>query len=281
MSTISRTWKTNLYKIRTGLTASSLNIFKAVSSLVGYNWFLDEDDMDSDSATKVPSQQSVKAYVDNTRYTDAVDAMGAKANDNPLNHDRYTDTEADNRVSSGIGTHTSNAAAHHTRYTDTEASDAAEAQLAANDAKTTPVDGDGLPLLDSEAGSTWKLVTWTNAWVQYFKTKADALYVAIAKWTWQITQFDAGSKSGAMTLTSGNGHTQYCTQTGAATDPLAVTWTAGYNQISIKWNDTGASGGPNLTGFALVGTIPASGVYWIVFDNIDSVEVASIGGVFV
>jgi hypothetical protein len=35
-----------------------------MTSLSGAAWFLDEDDMASDSATKVPSQQSVKAYVD-------------------------------------------------------------------------------------------------------------------------------------------------------------------------------------------------------------------------
>lgn len=36
----------------------------ADTSLVGNGYFLDEDDMSSDDATKVPSQQSVKAYVD-------------------------------------------------------------------------------------------------------------------------------------------------------------------------------------------------------------------------
>ena len=35
-----------------------------MTSLAGAAWFLDEDNMASDSATKVPSQQSVKAYVD-------------------------------------------------------------------------------------------------------------------------------------------------------------------------------------------------------------------------
>jgi hypothetical protein len=35
-----------------------------MTSLAGAVWFLDEDAMTSDSATKVPSQQSVKAYVD-------------------------------------------------------------------------------------------------------------------------------------------------------------------------------------------------------------------------
>jgi len=34
-----------------------------MTSLAGAAWFLDEDNMASDSATKVPSQQSVKAYV--------------------------------------------------------------------------------------------------------------------------------------------------------------------------------------------------------------------------
>ena len=34
-----------------------------MTSLAGATWFLDEDDMATDSATKVPSQQSVKAHV--------------------------------------------------------------------------------------------------------------------------------------------------------------------------------------------------------------------------
>lgn len=37
---------------------------QAITSLSGHSWFLDEDDMASDSATKTASQQSIKAYVD-------------------------------------------------------------------------------------------------------------------------------------------------------------------------------------------------------------------------
>lgn len=37
---------------------------QAVTDLSSYSWLLDEDDMSSDDATKVASQQSVKAYVD-------------------------------------------------------------------------------------------------------------------------------------------------------------------------------------------------------------------------
>lgn len=40
-----------------------------MTSLSGAAWFLDEDDMASDSATKVPSQQSVKAHVANGTVT--------------------------------------------------------------------------------------------------------------------------------------------------------------------------------------------------------------------
>ncbi|WP_309381973.1 hypothetical protein [Cerasicoccus frondis] len=36
----------------------------AVTDISTYGWFVDEDDMSSDDATKAPSQQSVKAYVD-------------------------------------------------------------------------------------------------------------------------------------------------------------------------------------------------------------------------
>jgi hypothetical protein len=36
----------------------------AVTNVASYSWVLDQDDMSSDDATKVPTQQSVKAYVD-------------------------------------------------------------------------------------------------------------------------------------------------------------------------------------------------------------------------
>ena len=46
------------------------------TSLAGNSYFLDEDDMSSDDATKVASQQSIKAYVDNT-----LGASGSEAPD--------------------------------------------------------------------------------------------------------------------------------------------------------------------------------------------------------
>lgn len=51
-SAMSRVWAYVLAKIT------------ALTSLVGFGFFVDEDNMASDSAAKVPSQQSVKAYVD-------------------------------------------------------------------------------------------------------------------------------------------------------------------------------------------------------------------------
>lgn len=50
----------------------------AVTSLATAAWLLDEDNMASNSATKVPSQQSVKAYVDNVAGT--FDNLSASAN---------------------------------------------------------------------------------------------------------------------------------------------------------------------------------------------------------
>jgi hypothetical protein len=44
------------------------------TTLVGKSWFLDEDDMSSDDATKVASQQSIKKYVDD--QFDIVAALG-------------------------------------------------------------------------------------------------------------------------------------------------------------------------------------------------------------
>ncbi|TXG77300.1 SGNH/GDSL hydrolase family protein [Patescibacteria group bacterium] len=51
------------------------------SSLAGNGYFLDEDNMASDSATKVPSQQSVKAYVDASKIVALQQGTGAAAFD--------------------------------------------------------------------------------------------------------------------------------------------------------------------------------------------------------
>lgn len=68
-----------------------------MTSLSGAAWFLDEDDMVSDSATKTSSQQSIKAYVDaqigGGGYTDemAQDAVGAMIADTATIDLTYTD----------------------------------------------------------------------------------------------------------------------------------------------------------------------------------------------
>lgn len=53
----------------------------ADTSLAGNGYFLDEDNMASDSATKVPSQQSVKAYVDAIRAALNTDGLLAQTGD--------------------------------------------------------------------------------------------------------------------------------------------------------------------------------------------------------
>ena len=51
---------TTFARVKTWLLAA----VAAITDLTSYSWFLDEDDMASDSATKAASQQSIKAYVD-------------------------------------------------------------------------------------------------------------------------------------------------------------------------------------------------------------------------
>jgi len=63
------------------------------TSLAGNSYFLDEDNMVSDSATKVPSQQSVKAYVDTGLALK--ENVANKATDfSTVNHTKYPSVQA-------------------------------------------------------------------------------------------------------------------------------------------------------------------------------------------
>jgi len=57
-------WSTNKYASTTNVNAAWATM-NADTDLSWNDWFLDEDDFASDSATKVPSQQSVKEYIAN------------------------------------------------------------------------------------------------------------------------------------------------------------------------------------------------------------------------
>ena len=227
-------------------------------------------------------RSGITPLLDTYTDADAVDAMGIKANSNALNHDRYTDAEAsaaapvqaDDARLTDARTPTSHGNAQHSA-TFVDAAGAVAAMNAKGD--NNPLnhdrytDGEAQSALSDHTGST------SNP---HSVTAAQAGAVAIAKWTWLVGQYNAGNVSGAITLVSGNGHTQYCIQTDAATDPLAITWTAGYLQISVRWNDTlNPDGGPNLSGYNVFGTIPAEGIYWITFESVAGGVDAHIGTV--
>lgn len=57
-------WSTNKYASTTNVNAAWATM-NADTTMVGNSYFLDEDTLSSDDATKVASQQSIKAYVDN------------------------------------------------------------------------------------------------------------------------------------------------------------------------------------------------------------------------
>ena len=124
---------------------------------------LDADKLDGVELSAIRSEidgdinaHAANASAHHTKYTNAnaVSAMGSKANNNPLNHDRHTPAtilsdlktvdgsgsglDADkldgvelsaiqNEIDSDIATHKNLPAAHHTRYSDSEAIAAVEA----------------------------------------------------------------------------------------------------------------------------------------------------------
>lgn len=64
-----------------GLPAPTNIVRKTDTDVSGNSWVLDEDDFASDSATKVPTQQSVKAYVDALNVV-VLDGVGDNSTDN-------------------------------------------------------------------------------------------------------------------------------------------------------------------------------------------------------
>lgn len=68
-------------------------VMKSDNTATGINFVVDEDAMTSNSDTKVPTQQSVKAYVDSTRYPTVSTSSSATATLTGANHAttvRYT-----------------------------------------------------------------------------------------------------------------------------------------------------------------------------------------------
>ena len=96
-------------------------------------------------------------------------------------------------------------------------------------AKTTPVAGDEWAIADSAASFANKKVNFLNAWVNYFKGKADALYLALT----------GGTMSGAIAMGSNK-------ITGLA-NGSASSDAAAFGQIPTALPPNGSAGG-DLTG---------------------------------
>jgi len=124
----------------------------AITDVSSYSWVLDEDNMASDDATKVPSQQSVKAYVD---------ANGFDGNINTIDIDGGTDIGADLAdadliiVDDGAnGTNRKSAVSRLWTYV--------VSKIQGLSSKTTPVAADIIILQDSEDSDNLKEATLTN-----------------------------------------------------------------------------------------------------------------------
>jgi len=73
---------------------------QAVTDLSSYSWFLDEDDMASDDATKVASQQSIKAYVDSRAPKEQWTGTGANGQV-PASSTRYLGPQSEAGLQTG------------------------------------------------------------------------------------------------------------------------------------------------------------------------------------
>lgn len=192
-SALSRVWTYILAQIQ------------AVTSLAGYGFFIDEDSMVSNLATKVPSQQSVKAYVDASVAAASWDGDIAD-----VNLDGGTDIGADIADSDLIlvddgaaGVNRKSAISRLWTYI--------WSKITGASAKTTPIDGDGIGIVDSAASNVVKLLTFANMWTNYLLSKVNGVvyaspvqvdfnigqtYSAVGQGTWAVA-----------TAYSGAGHT--------------------------------------------------------------------------
>lgn len=148
----------------------------ADTTLAGNGYFLDEDTMVSDSATKAASQQSIKAYVDA-----AVGGAGGVASVNGasgvvvLDADDIDDTSTTNKFTDSADI--TKLAGIETLADVTDAVNVGSSIHGAT-AKTTPVDADTMSLIDSAASNVLKKVTWANVKATA-KTYFDTLYATI------------------------------------------------------------------------------------------------------
>jgi len=122
-------------------TTAELNILDGVTStaaelnvLDGVTAFVDEDDMSSDSATSIPSQQSVKAYVDSVATTSDLDFQADSGGALSIDLDSETMT-----FTGGTGVDTSGSGNAVTFAIDATVATLAGSQALTNKTLTSPV----------------------------------------------------------------------------------------------------------------------------------------------
>ena len=133
-----------------------------MTTLAGASWFLDEDNMASNSAVKTASQQSVKAYVDAKGYTwkgEWVTSTVYAVNDTvEYNGSGYICIVA--HTSGTFATDLTNG--KWEMFVEGVSADSIASTIHGATAKTTPVDADEVGLIDSAASNVLKKLTWSN-----------------------------------------------------------------------------------------------------------------------
>lgn len=164
-------------------------VMKSHTATTGYGFVVNENDLVSNSATKVPTQSSVRAYVlaaiaaltkssvglsnvtNNAQYypggtdvaiadggTGASTAAAARAN---LGAWASADVLNENDLSSNSSAKVPTQSSVKT-YVDNAVSTVAASAITATGTKVTPVDADELLIVDSAAGSSLKKLSWSS-----------------------------------------------------------------------------------------------------------------------
>lgn len=246
-SAISRMWTYVLAKIQ------------AITSLSGHGWFLDEDTMSSNSDTKVPSQQSVKAYADTKSPiasptftgTPAAPTASTGTNTTQIATTAFVNAEIANDAApvahvgatgSAHGAATTSVAGFMSASDKTKldgvsganTGDETASRIATiingATAKTTPADADVFALLDSAASNALKKMTWANI--------AAAAGGGGGGGAFAIVNYDQDDSPVSLNSTSCNGYNTF-TNTGA-TGETVFNLSAGAGNYTCTFEVTAA-----------------------------------------
>lgn len=210
------------------------NVIEAPSDVSAANWVVDEDNMSSDSATQVPTQQSVKAYVDSSVTSNATQIQGTDV-------DASVGTPSDGDI-----------LVYRSAGSDfvLEAKPAAGSNPAAADITDATADGialitsaDANPFTDADESKLDGIEVGADVTDTTNVTAAGALMDSEVTNLADVKAFDPADYAAAAHTHTHADITDYDTELAGKTNTTAFTPTADYHVATKKYVDDNAGGG--------------------------------------